>query len=248
MLKPYVSICGVRTQAQAAGLRELFVQQQYTTHVGALGYVTSTDSLRGQHFPQFLTLPELNPLLERSPAINIIHHCSSEPENIAQEIEQVLSYEGIYDQGLCRTVQLNNGLINVKTLETIKHRYADLNIVLSIDKESMSNGNLLPEIENRQHYLTYYLIDPSYGTGTPFDVQQCATIFQQLEEKLPHLVGGFAGGLNSDSVAIVAQEIQKQNILNFSLCVDSGVRGTNGCDLTKVAIYLENVGTALNPA
>lgn len=248
MLKPYVSICGVRTQVQAQGLRKLFVEQQYKTHIGALGFVTSTDSLSGQQFPQFLTLSELLPLLEKAPVVNIIHHCSFKPENIVQEIHQILNYEEIYDRGLCRTVQLNNALIDVRTLKEIKERYEDLNIVLSIDKELISNSDLLNEIKIRQRYLAYFLIDPSYGTGTPFDVQQCSEIFQQLIALFPHLVGGFAGGLNSATVATVAQEIQKNNILSFSLCVDSGVRGTNGCDIDKAAIYLEKVSTVLNVA
>ena len=248
MLKPYVSICGVRMEAQATGLRTLFEQQQYATHVGALGFVTSTDSLSGQEFPQFLTLPQLFPLLDQSDAVNIIHHCSTAPENIAQEVGRILNYREIYGQGLCRTVQLNNGLIGVHTLKKLKERFADLNIVLSIDKESMSNTELLDAISIRQPYLAYFLIDPSYGKGTPFDVQQCAPIFKQLIDNFPHLVGGFAGGLNSDSVARVAQEIQKNDVLSFSLCVDSGVRGTNGCDLNKTATYLKRVGTVLNPA
>ena len=246
MIKPYVSICGVRTRDQAQGLRKLFAQQQYTTHTGALGFVTSTDSLTGQQFPQFLTLPELLPLLQKSPADNIIHHCSLAFKNIAQEVEQILSYGEMYEQGLCRTVQLNNGLIAVQTLKRIKEHYADLNIVLSIDQEAMRNPKLLDEINDRQHYLAYFLIDPSYGTGTPFAVQQCADIFRQLVDNFPHLVGGFAGGLNSATVTGVAQDIQKNNIQSFSLCVDSGVRGTNGCDLYKAAIYLQNVTTALN--
>ncbi len=245
MLKSYVSICGVRTRDQAQGLRKLFAQQHYTTHIGALGFVTSTDSLTGRRFPQFLTLPELLPLLEKSPSENIIHHCSSKAENIAQEVEQILSYGEIYEKGLCRAVQLNNGLVAVETLKRIKERYEDLHIVLSIDKEAMSNPKLIAEINDRKHYLTYFLIDPSYGTGTPFDVQQCAEIFQQLVDNFPHLIGGFAGGLNSDTVTGVAQEIQKNNIQSFSLCVDSGVRGTNGCDLEKAATYLHKVTTAL---
>ena len=245
MLKPYVSICSVRTQDQAQGLRKLFAQQRYTTHIGALGFVTSSESLTGQSFPQFLTLPELLPLLQNSPAENIIHHSSTAPENIAQEVAQILSYGKIYELGLCRTVQLNNGLIAVQTLKKIKEQYRDLRIVLSIDKDAMASPDLLDEIREREPYLAYFLIDPSYGKGKPFDVQQCAGIFQKLSDNFPRLVGGFAGGLNANTVAGVAQEIQNNNIRKFSLCVDSGVRGTNGCDLDKAATYLHNVGTAL---
>tara|TARA_Y100000588_G_scaffold349808_1_gene400466 strand:+ start:651 stop:1397 length:747 start_codon:yes stop_codon:yes gene_type:complete len=246
MQKPYVSICGVRTRHQAQSLRKLFVQLKYTTHDGALGFVTSTDSLTGKRFPQFLTLPELLPLLQKTSTHNIIHHCSSEPSKIAEEVEQLLSYGEIYEQGLCRTIQLNNGLIAVQTLKRIKERFGNLRIVLSIDKESMSNPNLLIEIKNRQHYLTYFLIDPSYGTGTAFDIQKCVNIFQPLVENFPHIVGGFAGGLTASTVKNVTQEIQKNNIQSFSLCVDSGVRGANGCDVNKAETYLHNLSTVLN--
>ncbi|HCU90412.1 MAG TPA: hypothetical protein DGR97_10730 [Gammaproteobacteria bacterium] len=248
MQKPYVSICGVRTRNQAQSLRKLFVQLQYTTHIGALGFVTSTDSLTGQRFPQFLTLSELFPLLQKASIDNIIHHCSSEPSNIAEEVAQILSYGGIYEKGLCRTIQLNNGLIAIQTLKKIKERFENLRIVLSIDKEAMSNPNLLSEIKNRQRYLTYFLIDPSYGTGTAFDIKKCVDIFQPLVENFPHIVGGFAGGLTANTVKNVVQEIQRNNIRSFSLCVDSGVRGANGCDINKAETYLHNVGTVLNVA
>lgn len=246
MLKPYISICGVRTDDQATGLRTLFDNQRYKNHLGALGFVTSTRSLAGEKTHNFLTLSELYPLLEKSTAVNVIHHGSRNLKCLDQEVAQILNYQEIYDRGLCRIVQLNNGLIDVDALETIKAQFQDLDIVLSIDKLAMNSENLIDEIEKRQEFIAYYLIDPSYGTGTPFDVRQCADIYQQLAGKFPDLIGGFAGGLSPETVAVVTEEIQRNKIHDFSLCVDSGVRGRNGCDLEKAEAYLNNVNAALS--
>ena len=245
MPKPYVSICGVRTLDQAIGLRTLFDNQRYKSHLGALGFVTSTESLAGEETHNFLTLPALYPLLKKSSAVNVIHHCSRKIEALCAEVAQVLNYQEIYNQGLCRIVQLNNGLIEVGALQTIKEQFQGLDIVLSVDKQAMKNKNLIDEIDKRQQYLAYYLIDPSYGTGTPFDVWQCADIYHRLAEQFPNLIGGFAGGLSPETVVVVIEEIQKNRIHDFSLCVDTGVRGSNGCDLEKAEKYLINVNAAL---
>ena len=111
-MKPYIGITGpVNVQETREIFRE-FSEAGYSIdapHIPMLGFLVSYKTLNGQptsnrRYPPVSTLSELLQATEGK-VLTMIHYNSKERDSLYNQVAQI--FDGIYETGLCKAIQLN---------------------------------------------------------------------------------------------------------------------------------------------
>lgn len=259
--KPYVGITGpVNVQETREVCRE-FSEAGYTRntpHTPMLGFLVSYKTLNGQptknrRYPPVNGLPELLQATDGR-VLTMVHYNSKEMDTLSNQIAQI--FDGVYEDGLCRAIQLNIVWPNIDQVARIKEQFPDMRIVFQASHKSMDGRTPSQIAEGVRAYrdsLSYVLIDPSGGRGVPFDLESSVAIYSELREQCPDLTIGFAGGFTGENVAPRLREIiQKIGEKDFCIDAEGGLRdkvtaayGDDLLNIEKVRGYLQSASTVL---
>jgi hypothetical protein len=262
--KPYVGITGVTSQKEMREVAEEFKTVDYTLqtpHIPMVGVLVSYKTLNHQQtnnlrYPELHQVPGI--LVEgMGKVFPMIHYNSRKTDTLADQISSL--FGGIYDIGLCRGLQLNIPWPNIAQVREIKKRFPLMKIVFQLSKSAMEG--LHPEkigerIKEYDESIDYVLIDPSGGRGKELQLnsdQKYLQIDSLLQEEMPDITIGFAGGLSGDNVSEKVNKIIEAR-LTTNFCIDaegklrdkfSDRNGDDKLNIDKVRMYLQSASSAL---
>ena len=234
--KPYIGITGpvlphevdlIINEFQKA---DITFDSPHIPQIPMLGFLVSYKTLndlptKNRRYPNF---ENLRFLLEQANnrVFTTVHYNTRDKENLANEVSRV--FEGIYEDGLCRGIQLNVVWPSLDQIRQIKREFPDMKIIFQGNQKVLSSGTpqeVVRRIKEYQSDVSYLLIDPSGGRGKEFDIDSSVDIYQELKEQIPDLMTGFAGGFTGDNVIDRTETlINKIKTSKFSIDAEGGLR------------------------
>ena len=171
-------------------------------------------------------------LYENIPKENIaLHLCGFECFNNILK-DNFLSTELYHELTQVSRLQLNiNARQDIFTIDEIHSIYSKLiqeNFNLIFQYNDRSKEWILPFIKLNIKKKINILLDSSLGKGIPI---KDTTIPVELEKFNFPL--GFAGSINPENIIQIHQEVQKNNLPNYWLDLESGARTNNQFDILK---------------
>jgi hypothetical protein len=167
-------------------------------------------------------LNDLPVMLTISTARNVIHYRADDKENLSAELHQLLRGLRLYDNGLCRRVQLNNGRRVLHQLPQIKEEFPELAIIMPLHPRIHPEN--LEKVARKAQYIDAVLLDNSYGQGHQLDIAIAHKAYEQIRPALPGIPVGFAGGFNQYNIERIIADLRIVIPESFSLDAESGVR------------------------
>lgn len=259
--KAYVGITGPVNVQETIDICGEFFKAGYTletSHIPMLGFLISYKTLNGQPTPnrRYPPVSALSELLQATEGkvLTMIHYNSKEMDSLSDQVAQI--FDGIYEKGLCRAIQLNIVWPDLSQVAKIKEQYPEMQIVFQASHTAMDGKTptqITTGIKTYGNLISYALIDPSGGRGIPFDLESSVAIYSELREQCPDLTIGFAGGFTGENVAPRLKEILQQiGEINFCIDAEGGLRdkitsayGDDLLNLGKVKGYLQSTALVL---
>ena len=259
--KPYVGITGPVNIQETKDICREFSEVGYSMgspHIPMLGFLVSYKTLNGQatqnrRYPSANSLPELLRATDGQ-VLTMVHYNSKEIDTLSNQVAQI--FDGVYEGGLCRAIQLNIVWPDIGQVARIKEQHPDMQIVFQASHKAMDGktpNQIAKGIRDYGDSISYILIDPSGGRGMPFDLESSVTIYSELGEQCPDLTVGFAGGFTGENVAPRLKEIlEKIKANNFCIDAEGGLRdkitsayGDDLLNIKKVKRYLSSASSVL---
>lgn len=261
MTRPYVGITGPVNIKEREEIYREFSEAGYdmqSPHIPMLGFLVSYKTLKGQptknrRYPPVSQLAELLRSTDGN-VLTMIHYNSKEIETLSDQVAGIFS--SIYEEGLCRAIQLNIVWPDIDLVKKIRERFPEMQIVFQASHKAME-GKSHQEIAERIHAygdsISYVLIDPSGGRGLPFDLESSIAIYYELKERCSGLIVGFAGGFAGDNVVPRLENvIERVGETNFCIDAEGGLRdkvtedyGNDLLNIKKVRAYLQAASSIL---
>ena len=259
--KAYVGITGpVNTQETRSICKEFFEAgySMGSPHIPMLGFLVSYKTLSGQptknrRYPSVNTLPELLQATDGN-ILTMVHYNTKDTSSLSKQVAQI--FDEIYENGLCRAIQLNVAWPEITQVAGIKERYPDMQVVFQASHKIMNGktpNQLAHGIRAYGDSLSYVLIDPSGGRGMPFDLESSGAIYSELREQCSDLTIGFAGGFTGENVALRIKKIlERVGESDFCIDAEGGLRdkitsayGDDLLNIEKVRGYLQSTSSVL---
>jgi hypothetical protein len=259
--KPYVGITGPTSLVETICLCDAFKEAGFsisTSQIPMIGLLASYKTLNGigvnnRRYPRF---EHLLPLLSRAnrDVFPMIHYNTRDNDTLSQQISRL--FDGVYDEGLCRALQLNLAWPDISEVEKIMNIFPQMQIVFqassAIMEEVSDTTQLAKRIAEYRDFISYILIDPSGGRGKVFNVESSVNVYQELVERCPDLTIGFAGGFTGENAASRIEKIRKEVGKDFCIDAEGGLRdklseeyGDDTLNMKKVESYLNGASTIL---
>ena len=203
----FISVTGISHVQEAEWLRQISEQfmppDGYQFNVGILASEKTLDSAGPSH-PRFPAFAELLRILERmQPAFTpVIHYSSGEDTPLSKQISALLEQSRIYQDNLCRWMQINVRTPDPDELAKLKQTFPRLVLILQIPlwQDSFRDSQIIQQFVNRYHpYADYFIIDPSGGRGRDVNKDILNLIKPLIDQGLPLCRLVFAGGLSHDN-------------------------------------------------
>jgi len=259
--KAYIGITGPVSVQETKDICREFSETDYSMespHIPMLGFLVSQKTLnkqvtRNRRYPLLDSLPDLLKATDEQ-VLTMVHYNSREISTLSNQVAQI--FDGIYDAGLCKAIQLNIVWPDIAQVTKIKEQHSDMKIVFQASHKAMNGktpNQIAREIGNYGDSINYALIDPSGGRGMPFDLESSVAIYSELREECPDLAIGFAGGFTGENVAPGLRSILQQ-IKTEEFCIDAegGLRdkitseyGDDLLNIEKVRGYLQSASSVL---
>lgn len=251
--RPYVGVTGLVTLEEVRAVRGFFSRARYnweSPHLPMLGFLASYKTLLNlptfnRRYPAFQDLPSL--LSEARGTLAMIHYNSRELSTLSGQVFDLL--HDLYGNGLCQALQLNIIWPDSHHVQRIKEHFPDLQLVFQASSSAMSGlspQELGKKILAYGDVFRYALLDPSGGRGMPFSLEDSVAQYIFLQEMLPDVTIGFAGGFDRGMVTERASLlVERVGTTDFCIDAEGGLRdklsSTYGDDVLnkeKVSEYL----------
>ncbi len=254
--KKYIGITGPVNVRETKEICKKFYEAGYSmesSHIPMIGFLISHKTLNNKEFknrryPSVNTLTDLLKATDNK-VLTMIHYNSKEISTLSNQVERI--FEGIYENNLCRAIQLNIPWPDINQVSNIIKKYPDMKIVFQASNKIMNEktpNQIVQGIKEYGDLVSYVLIDPSGGRGIPFDLESSINIYSELKEHCSNLVLGFAGGFNGKNVSSRLRKIiQKINENDFCIDAEGGLRdkitlayGDDLLNIKKVSEYIQS--------
>lgn len=259
--RPYVGITGPVSIKEADDIVQEFKCAGYTMnspHIPMIGFLASYKTLnkmptQNRRYP---LIDDLAHLVQHAhnQVLTMIHYNSKEMSTLADQIKLV--FDGIYQEELCRAVQLNIVWPDTCQVKEIKSKFPELAIVFQASHKATDGKTASETVEKIKTYgdaISYVLIDPSSGRGIEFDIDNSLALYQEIKEKMPAVTIGFAGGFTGLNVEKrVAEIIARTGATDFCIDSEGGLRdklsneyGDDVLNMQKVREYVKAAAKVL---
>lgn len=264
---PYVGAVGIRNRDEAVAVAEImknlnYRRAGYFMQVGVQvtpRVINDAPKESNRRLPD--NLGEVVDIFECTREIlgdvlNVVHYSERDKTKIVERVEQIFDKTGIFSTNLCRAIQLNGYLNEIKIgdLERIKKNYHQLKIIMQINSDMMricdcdGTSEIVRKLLSISRFIDYVLIDPSSGEGRKMKIWKSVKLAKGIKKEIPGLGIGFAGGLDWDNVNFTVLKIRQLfGSKNFSIDSETGLRdrvgdgyGNDDLNIEKVEQYLRN--------
>ena len=261
MLKPYIGITGVTSTNEVNDVSREFYEAGYnenSEHLPMIGCLVSYKTIKGEsikskRYPKFDSLYRLMTQAKNN-IFTMIHYYSEKPSSLSDQIN--LFFNGLYEQDLCKRLQLNIDWPEIGQLRLIKNKFPEMEIVFQASygiMESSGNKEVISGIEKYGSLIDYILIDPSGGKSLEFDMNKSLDFYKEIKERIPMMSIGFAGGFHADNVLNrIKNLVNMLGNSSFSIDAEGGLRdkisdeiGNDILSTEKTRRYLRNTSQIL---
>jgi phosphoribosylanthranilate isomerase len=253
--QPYVGITGASSLKECKDVCREFYSAGFSmvrSHLPMIGFLVSYNTLNNiptenKRYPLF---ENIYPLLREveGKVFSTIHYNSKEVNTLSSQIEKV--FDDIYENHLCRGIQLNIPFPPINEVEKIKQKFPDMKIIFQANHTVLDSGTSIEvtqKIKSYEKIINYVLLDPSGGQGLEFNLEKSIELYKNINKICPNLTIGFAGGLNGTNVSKRITDIS-QTLGHKDFCIDAegGLRdkitieyGDDLLNIEKVRSYLQ---------
>lgn len=206
--KSYVGVTGFMTHQEVVNtLKDIDFQK--TEKLLMIGVLASLKSIQGitnkwpQRYPLIGEIRKIFPTNQN--CLNLIHFNTSEPENLLSQMLYLTDIAGEQLNGF----QLNLTWPSAKTVERYKRIHNGKSIVLQIGSRAFEEVSHSPQkLADRVHneyegLIDYVLLDPSGGTGAPFNPRITRGYLEALSTQKNDFGLGIAGGLSPSTLDLI---------------------------------------------
>lgn len=260
--RPYIGVTGPVASQEVGHLVTTFKSNGIsleTDHQPMIGFLVSYKTLNGQEvtnrrYPAFRSISSL---LEATGlyAFNTIHYNSRELSDLGDQIKAIFTGQ-LYDDKLCRGLQLNIPWPPIDEIVSAKRALPDLKIIMQLSQRSLEGKSPREVAELLAGYGTlidYALIDLSGGRAAVFQPEDSLPYYLAAREQLPNLAVGLAGGFTGENVAERCKRIiEVIGTRDFSIDAEGGLRdkvteqyGDDIYNPEKVESYIKAAGEVL---
>lgn len=231
VIVPYIGITGFMSREEVQEVLDLV--SPWLRRKVMIGILASSKTINGEtnsHPNRYPTPGEMGDIFEdTSRALNLVHFSTKNKDGLFDEMSRAFTLAGPY----CHGLQLNIAWPDPSVLGFFKTREYPVTIVLQIGARAFemighAPQKLADKIEKEyKHFIDFVLLDPSGGTGKPFNPEEMRGYLQELEMKQMSIGLGVAGGLNQATLRRLILPLVKE-FPDLSIDVETGVR--NGYD------------------
>jgi len=258
----YVSVTGGVNKEEVEAISREFQEAGFSkdsAYFPSIGFLVSEKTLKGEktqnlRFAEFKDVPDLIEIANKT-IVPIIHYNTRNLDTLSKQVMNVM--QEVYDDHICRHLQLNVTWPHVSEVKKIKKHFKDMLITLQISHKSMM-GLHIDEIANKvssyKDSLDYVLIDPSKGRGIEFNPEDSAALYREIKALRPKYSIVLAGGLDGDNVEDILLEVMQELEHNdFSIDAEGRLRdkindnffGNDILNIGKVRRYLQGAARIL---
>lgn len=205
--KPYVGITGFMSPTEVFGVLDS-TDLKKADRMLMVGVLASSKSLQGipnkwpGRYPAIGEVANIFP--DNEDCLNLVHFNTKEPESLLSQLLLVTELASNHFNGF----QLNITWPSARVLEDYKDLHNDKVIVLQIgsgafEKVSHSPEKLAEKVHEYTGLIDYVLLDPSGGTGQPFNPDIARSYLEALSVKTNDFGLGVAGGLSPTTLDLV---------------------------------------------
>lgn len=260
--KKYVGVAGLINNQEVLDVCREFNDAGYTMntkYIPMIGFLVNINTLYllPNPYKRYPLLEDIPGLLyeAKDKVLTSIHYTTNEKETIADQVYKIFNGE-LYENNLCRTVQLNIAWPDINQVAKIKEIFPEINIVFQLSRKSTKNKthkDISEGIKYYGNYIDYVLIDFSGGRGVPIDVENSFKLYEEIKDKLPDVTIGFAGGLTGENASKIIKELfDKIGDKGFCIDAEGGLRDKitaidedDLLNISKVRSYLQTSYTEL---
>jgi len=220
MRQPYIGITGFMTRQEIEHMLAQFPSDSDRRLM--VGVLASSKTIRGlpvNWAGRYPDVREINQIFVRSlKALNLIHfhHSNTHGDSLVNELLLLASIAGPNLNGFQLNVRWPDPLV----LREVKLVHPDLKFVLQIGGGAMKAvGHDVVKLANQvaeyDGLVDYLLLDPSGGTGTPFNTDLALQYLRVLSLRGFDIGLGVAGGLGPDNLGCllsIAREFPQVSI------------------------------------
>jgi len=237
-MERYIGITGFKTKEEIDACIEESSGKEPMIMYGILTSPKNFSNIarEGSRRPAFINLASLLEYVPKS-AMPTIHHCSNNRQ-ISSELDTLLIADDIYDRGLCKAIQINQRLPDVKEIKTFKKKYSDIKIILQLEPEDIADPKATGQIVNNYEGLVeYVIIDPSKGIGKELNVYDTLKVLNNLKINAMPVI---AGGLSAENVGAVVKFFRKEYGDGFCIDVEGKIRDVEDkLSVEKMTSYIK---------
>ncbi|MFA6461960.1 MAG: hypothetical protein WCV90_06880 [Candidatus Woesearchaeota archaeon] len=183
--KAYVGITGPVSVQETRDICKEFSEVVYSMdspHIPMLGFLVSYKTLNEQptqnrRYPPINALKDLLRATDKR-VLTMVHYNSKEVDTLSTQVAQI--FNGIYEEGLCKAIQLNIVWPDIGQVDRIKEQHPDMQIVFQASHKAMEGktpNQIATGVRCYGDSISYVLIDPSGGRGMPFDLESSVAIY-----------------------------------------------------------------------
>lgn len=227
VIVPYVGVTGFMSREEVQEVLDSV--SPWLRRKVMIGVLASSKTINGgtnSHHNRYPTPGQMGNIFEdTSRALNLVHFSTKNREGLFEEMSRAFTLAGPY----CHGLQLNIPWPDPKVLGFFKTKAYPVTIVLQIGARAFemigySPQRLADKIEKEyKHFIDFVLLDPSGGTGKPFNPEEMRGYLQELEMKQMSIGLGVAGGLSPATFGRLVSPLVKE-FPDLSIDVETGVR------------------------
>lgn len=261
--RPYIGIVGIKNADEAIEVSKLIQKMDYkkSGHMIQMGVqvtplVVNGVASKGIGIRSSEGLGEVADIFECTREIlgdvfNVVHYSERDKSNLVQRIGEIFDTSGIFSTSLCRAIQLNGYLddIRVDDLARIKKHYYQLKIIMQINHQFVNSSNaygVVHKLLQISRFIDYVLIDSSGGAEMPMSINKSINLAKAIRNEIRNLGIGFSGGFNGEnSYFNILKLRQLLKNKDFSVDAESGLRdgvgdgcGDDNLNIGKVKRYV----------
>lgn len=233
----YIGLTGITTPGEATHIATLSSSEDFKapSHQVMTGILVSGRVFEHQHpatdrYVRPEALMELTTIL-RDSTLPMIHYRTKSPRTLADQLVKLFDQDNIYNDDLCRAVQINKAWPPLGQLERVKQQMPDLRIAICLTPGIVNPDNrtdAVQQLKEYQPFMDYVVIDPSGGKGRAINPQLAASFYRAIAHHMPEVPITLTGGLNDENAAHMLADLEDAlGTRAFGIDAESGLRQVN---------------------
>jgi hypothetical protein len=246
---PFIAVNGGTTIRQTDDIISAFNSElTIETHKPVLGFLasfstfTGSNTFRDSRYPNIKDLPLL--LRNVKERVCTVISYKTDFSHFYSEIETILTYQNIYESGLCNGIKLNTAWPLVEEIRKIREHFSGVEIIIRVSTQMSGNQLGAKEAASRAAkyfpHVDYVFIDKPNNQ----ELDHSLDLFNEMKSQgFPDI--GFGGAIYPDSAPLLMESLRNGlEKHRFSIQIQDGARdreNTPSNSISESTLNMEKV-------